>query len=162
MTTAGNQEMLLKCWNVEMSCCHMSSAYVDHGTCWTTFVFMSMLKSHCLWLFVMLSCHAAICQVLMLITGTCWTTFVFMSMLRSHCLWLFVILSCHAVICQSVYVDHWDMLKNFCFHVQAENWVFIGENCNPFLAISSSSHNPHVCDMTSHRVGYQLKSKKIK
>ena len=26
-------------------------------TCWTTFVFMSMIKSHCLWLFVMLSCH---------------------------------------------------------------------------------------------------------
>ena len=26
------------------------------GTCWTTFVFMSMLRSHCLWWFVMLSC----------------------------------------------------------------------------------------------------------
>ena len=58
------------------------------------------LQSHCLWLVVMLSCHAVllachavICKVLMLITRTCWTTFVFMSMLKSHCLWLFVMLS---------------------------------------------------------------------
>ena len=91
----GNVVELLNCWNVEMQ-----------------------------------SCHAAICQVFMLITVTCWTTFVFMSMLKSHCLWLFVMLSCRHVILScchmsSAYVDHWDMLNNFCFHVYAQKSVFM-------------------------------------
>ena len=27
-------------------------------------------------------------------------------------------------------VDPWDMLKNFCFHVYAQNSLFMGENDN--------------------------------
>ena len=47
------------------------------GTCQTTFVFMSMLKSD---IYQMSSVK---CQMLMLILGTWWTTFVFMSKLKS-------------------------------------------------------------------------------
>ena len=47
------------------------------GTCWTTFVFMSLLKSD------ICQMSRVKCQMLMLILGTCWTTFVFMSMLKS-------------------------------------------------------------------------------
>ena len=36
-------------------------------------------------------------------------------------------------------LDHWDMLNNFCFHVYAQNSVFIGENGNEFFWTSSSS-----------------------
>ena len=46
------------------------------STCWTTFVFMSMLKSHTLTL-----SHSHFLSL-----STCWTTFVFMSRLKSHCL----------------------------------------------------------------------------
>ena len=31
------------------------------------------------------------------------------------------------------YVDPWDMLNNFCFHVYAQKSLFIGENGNGFL-----------------------------
>ena len=31
-----------------------------------------------------------------------------------------------------------DMLNNFCFHLYAENSLFIAENCNAFLG-----HQPH-------------------
>ena len=43
-------------------------------TCWTTFVFMSMLKSH------------SLIQSLIHALSTCCPTFVFMCMLKSHCL----------------------------------------------------------------------------
>ena len=50
------------------------------GTCWTTFVFMSMLKSGI--------CQVSNVKMLMLILGTCWTSFVFMSMLKCCFLWM--------------------------------------------------------------------------
>ena len=31
------------------------------------------------------------------------------------------------------YVDPWDMLNNFCFHVYAQKSWFIGENANAFF-----------------------------
>ena len=31
------------------------------------------------------------------------------------------------------YVDPWDMLNNFCFHVYAQKSLFVGENYNVFL-----------------------------
>ena len=58
-----------------------------------------------------------VCQVLyMLIFGTCWTTFVVMSMLKSD------ICPMSSVKCQmsKAYVDPWDTLNNFCFHVLAQ------------------------------------------
>ena len=65
------------------------------NNCWTTFVFMSMLKSEYLLLCQMshFACHMShvtlrmshvISQMLMLILGTCWTTFVLMSMRKSE------------------------------------------------------------------------------
>ena len=35
-------------------------------------------------------------------------------------------------------VDPRDMLNNFCFHVYAQNSLFIAENCNGFFGTSSS------------------------
>ena len=35
------------------------------------------------------------------------------------------------------YVDPWDMLNNFCFHVYAQKLLFVGENGNGF-----SGHQP--------------------
>ena len=31
------------------------------------------------------------------------------------------------------YVDRWDMLNNFCFHVNAQMLLFMGENVNAFF-----------------------------
>ena len=56
-------------------------------------------------------------------------------------------------------VDPRDMLNNFCFHVYAQNSLFIAENCNGFffdlliLLLSTLS-----CEFRSHRAGSQLKS----
>ena len=65
---------------------------------WTTFVFMSMLKSHSLTLTLSHSHTISLSQCLTLTISifhslihslsTCWTTFVFMSMLKSHSLTL--------------------------------------------------------------------------
>ena len=54
----------------------------------------------------------------------------------------------------NAYVDHWDMLINFCFHVYAQKSLFIAENCNAFLT-SSSSSSP--LNISVHRAGSQLK-----
>ena len=54
----------------------------------------------------------------------------------------------------TAYVDHWDMLNNFCFHVYAQKSLFIGENANAFLDLSTSSTLS--CEWTNHRAGSQL------
>ena len=33
----------------------------------------------------------------------------------------------------NAYVDPWDMLNNFCFHVYAQMLLFIDENANVFF-----------------------------
>ena len=33
----------------------------------------------------------------------------------------------------NAYVDRWDMLNNFCFHVYAQMSLFMGENVNAFF-----------------------------
>jgi len=140
MTTAGNQEMLLKCCIVEMQSCHAVICQVlmlITGTFWTTFVFMSMLKSHFLWLFVMLSCHAVMlsCHALMLsyVKCLCWSLGHAEQLLFS-CLCskvtVYDCLSCCHVMqscchMSSAYVDHWDMLNNFCFHVYSQKSLFM-------------------------------------
>ena len=46
-----------------------------------------------------------------------------------------------------------DMLNKFCFHVYAQNSLFIGENCNGiFWDLITLS-----CEFRSHRAGSQLK-----
>ena len=62
------------------------------STCWTTFVFISMLKTHphtfslslAISLFVTLTLFQSLIQSL----STWWTSFVFISMLKTHCLLL--------------------------------------------------------------------------
>ena len=39
-------------------------------------------------------------------------------------------------------VDPRDMLNNFCFHVYAQNLLFMGEKGNAFFGTSSSSSSP--------------------
>ena len=51
------------------------------------------------------------------------------------------------------YVDPWDMLNNFCFHVYAQMSLFMGENDNAFFYLMTLA-----CDNTNHRAGSQLKS----
>ena len=41
----------------------------------------------------------------------------------SHC-------ACHM---SNAYVDSWDMLNNFCFHVYAQMLLFMDENVNGFF-----------------------------
>ena len=55
-------------------------------------------------------------------------------------------------------VDPRDMLNNFCFHVYAKKWLFIGENDNGFFD-SSTIPSP---DIRVHRVGSQLKTGMLK
>ena len=39
-------------------------------------------------------------------------------------------------------VDPWDMLNNFCFHVYAQNLLFMGEKGNGIFGTSSSPPAP--------------------
>ena len=100
-------------------------------TWWTTFVFMSRLKSDCLSICHDVIWHMSYVKWIMLILGTCWTTFVLMSMLKSEYLWLCHMLhvTCHIahVTCHmsNAYVDPGDMLNNVCFHVYTQKWVFV-------------------------------------
>ena len=57
-------------------------------TCWTTFVFMSMLKSHSLTFTLSHSRTLTLSHSLIQSLSTCWTSFVFMSMLKTRCLLL--------------------------------------------------------------------------
>ena len=38
--------------------------------------------------------------------------------------------TCHM---SNAYVDPWDMLNNFCFHVYAQMSLFVGENDNAYF-----------------------------
>ena len=44
----------------------------------------------------------------------------------------------------NAYVDHWDMLNNFCFHVYAQKSLFVGENGNVFLGHQPPPHSVFV------------------
>ena len=82
MTKAGNL-----CVFVCVCDCNCDMLMLVLGTCWTTFVFMSIVYAQ-KWIFVIMShitfCMShVICQMLMLIPGTCWTNFIFMSMLKA-------------------------------------------------------------------------------
>ena len=85
--------------------CHMSHVICQMlmlilGTCWTTFVLMSKLKSEYLWL-----CH--------MLHVTC---------RMSHVTCHIAHVTCHM---SNAYVDPWNMQNNFCFHVYAQKWVFV-------------------------------------
>ena len=55
-----------------------------------------------------------------------------------------------------------DMLNNFCFHIYAQKWLFIGENCNVFLGhqwvfFDKTVSSTLSCEFRIHRAGSQLK-----
>ena len=47
--------------------------------------------------------------------------------------------TCHM---SNAYVDRWDMLNNFCFHLYAQKSLFIGENCNAFFGHHRQRQHP--------------------
>ena len=49
------------------------------------------------------------------------------------------------------------MLNNFCFHVYAENSLFIDENGNDFFDTHHHHDSTRACDFRVHRAGSQLK-----
>ena len=54
----------------------------------------------------------------------------------------------------NAYVDPWDMLNNFCFHVYAQMSLFMDVNVNGFFFDRTLA-----CESTNHRAGSQLKNK---
>ena len=44
--------------------------------------------------------------------------------------------TCHM---SNAYVDRWDMLNNFCFHLYAQKSLFIAKNCNGFFLTSAAA-----------------------
>ena len=44
--------------------------------------------------------------------------------------------TCHM---SNAYVDRWDMLNNFCFHVYAQKSVFMGVNDNDYFLTAAPS-----------------------
>ena len=58
--------------------------------------------------------------------------------------------TCH-ISYVTAYVDPWDMLNNFCFHVYAQMSLFMGENVNAFFT-PTATHEFGV-----HGAGSQLK-----
>ena len=81
-TKAGNQITLSHSLILSLS----HSLIHSLSTCWTTFVFMSMLKNHSLTFTLSHSHTFTLFQCLIQSLLTCWTSFVFMSMLISRCL----------------------------------------------------------------------------
>jgi len=61
-----------------------------------------------------------------------------------------------SVQCQMLiaYIDPWDMLNNFCFHVYAQKLLFKGENGNAFFDLITTLS----CDLRVHWAGSQLKN----
>ena len=45
------------------------------------------------------------------------------------------ILTAPYLLMSNAYVDPWDMLNNFCFHVYGQILLFINENDNDFFAL---------------------------
>ena len=78
----------------------------------------------------------------MLILGT----FVFMSMLKSG------ICEMSSVKCEmsNAYVDPWDMLNKFCFHVYAQMLLFMGEIDNAFFWTPPCPVSGHMSHVTCH------------
>ena len=94
-TKAGNQLLFsCLCSKVTLSLSHsltltlslFHSLIHSLSTWWTTFVFMSMVKSHFHILSLSLFLTLTLFQSLIHSLWTCWTTFVFISMLKSRCL----------------------------------------------------------------------------
>ena len=113
------------------------------STCWTTFIFMSMIKSHTHTLPLTHSLSHSYFLIHSL--STCWTTFVLMSRCSKVTLSLLHSLTLALLHSHSLSFSHslsLDMLNNFCFHVYAQKSLFIGENDNVYFWTSTSSPLP--------------------
>ena len=51
---------------------------------------------------------------------------------------------------QNIKNDSWDMLNNFCFHVYAQNSLFIGENVNVFFGPHGFLAGNQLYDWSTH------------
>ena len=120
------------------------------GTCWTTFVFMSMLKSgmyvKCELSIVKYGVASGKCQMLMLILGTCWTTFV--SCLCSKVAYVKCQVSNVKCLCWSLGHAEQFLFSCLCSNVDVYGWKWQWF----FFDLHTLS-----CDWTNHRAGSQLK-----
>ena len=150
-TRGGNLANLLT-WSLA----NLHSLIHSLWTCWTTFVFMSMLKSHShsltlsLSLFLTLTLSISHSITLDMLNNFCFHLYAPKSL--SHIsLSLLSLLSLLSQLSMSHSITL-DMLNNFCFHVYAQKSLFIAENCNVSFWTTSTS-----CQFNVHRAGSQLK-----
>ena len=144
--------------------CYMWNAYVDPLDMLNNFCFLVYAQK---WVFVIMShfaCHMShcLCQMshcafhMSCVKCLCWSL-VHSEQLLFSCVSSKVIIynyvTCHMshVACHmshvtclmsNAYVDPWDMLNNFCFHVYAQMSLFMGENDNAFLTWSCPVSEP--------------------
>ena len=113
------------------------------STCWTTFVFMAMLKSHILTLshsqnslsHTLTSSHSFTLSFThswhaeqVLFSSLCSKVTLTLSCSHSHTLSL-----SHSHTLSISHSLTLDMLNKFCFHLYAQISLFIGENCDVFF-----------------------------
>ena len=141
-----------KSWKPEHSLIH--SLIHSLLTCWTTFVFMSMLKSHTLSSSHTLTLTLSLSHSLTLnmLNNFCFHVYAQKSLSHFHTLAL-----SHFHTLSMSHSITLDMLNKFCFHVYDHKSLFIAENCNAFFVLSSSTTLP--CYFRCHRAGSQLKIK---
>ena len=140
--------------------CYMSNAYVDPWDMLNNFCFHVYAQK---WVFVIMS-HVTF--RMSDVKCLCWSLGHAEQLLFS-CVSSKVSISnyvtCHIlhVTCHiwNAYVDPWDMLNNFCFHVYAQMSLFMGENDHAFFY--HHHHSTLACEWTNHRAGSQLKNVKM-
>ena len=139
-------------WHVT---CLMSNAYVDPWDMLNNFCFqvyaqkwVLVIMSHVTCHILHVTCHMSHCACHMsYIKCLCWflghaEQLLFWSLCSKVSICNYV--TCHMlhVTCRmshvtclmsNAYVDPWDMLNNFCFHVYAQMSLFMGENDNVFF-----------------------------
>ena len=153
--------------------CYMWNAYVDPWDILNNFCFHVYTQK---WVFVIMShfaCHMSHCACHMpYVKCLCW----FLGHAEQLLFWCLCskvsicnYVTCHMlhVTCRmshvtclmsNAYVDPWDMLNNFCFHVYAQMSLFMDVNVNAFFFDTVFDSMTLSCESTNHRAGSQLKS----
>ena len=122
------EQLLFSCVSSKVSICNYITCHISPFTC-------HMLYVKCLcWslghaeqlLFSCLCSKVSICNYV-----TCHI---------SHVTCHIAHVTCHM---SNAYVDPWDMLNNFCFHVCAQKSLFNAENCNAFFTSAADDQHQH-------------------
>ena len=121
--------------------CYMWNAYIDPWDMLNNFCFHVYAQK---WVFVIMShlaCHIShyACHMLF-VKCLSWSSghseqilFSCVCSKVSICNYVTCHMSHVTCLMSNAYVDPWDMLNNFCFHVYAQMLLFMGENVNDFF-----------------------------